>query len=120
MNWRPVLGFPFREDSVQEPFCILAEIEYHKGKRTEGIEHWKTVAASVEMNENQTYTYLFSEDMEDEQRLCSIERYSSQNYLKDVHIPSDAIQGNIARQKDLRSGLRLHFLTQLYVKSLDG
>jgi hypothetical protein len=110
------LGFTFRKTSVQDPFCIIAEIEYHEGKRTHGTEHWKTVAASIETTEEQTYTYLFSEDS---QRLYSFERYSSQSFLKDVHAPSEAIQQNIAKQKDLRCGLRLHFLTQLYVKGLD-
>jgi hypothetical protein len=86
----------------------------------DGIEHWKEVAATVEANEKETYTYLFSEDLDDEQRLCSVERYSSQSFLKEVHIPSKAIQQNMAKQKDIRTGLRLHFMTQLYMRVLKG
>lgn len=73
MRWRPALGFPFRQSAVQDPFCILAEIEYHKGKRMDGIGHWKEVAATAEANEKETYTYLFSEDLDDEQLMLSRE-----------------------------------------------
>ena len=119
MKWQPVLGYPFRKTSTQEPYSVIGEIKYHEGKRPVGIEAWRKVIDSVEVNEEDTYTYLFSEDMDDEQTLCSFERYVSKSFLWDVHVPSNVIQQNIAKQKDIRTGLRLHLLRQLYMRVLD-
>lgn len=104
-------GFPLRPTGHRIPLgnhVAMARINYAHGKRFEGIQHWKTVASSVEKTEQDgTYTYWFLADPEDENVLYSLERYKDEAYLWDVHVPSQAIQENIASQKHIRSGLLL-------------
>ena len=104
-------GFPLRPTgphSAPGIHAAVAKIDYAPGKRSEGIQHWKSVAASVEETEKEgTYTYWFLADPEDENVLYSLERYQDEAYLWDVHVPSRAIQENIANQKHIRMGLVL-------------
>ncbi|CAO2648205.1 Nn.00g074720.m01.CDS01 [Neocucurbitaria sp. VM-36] len=104
-------GFPLRSTGPYSAVGIhaaMAKIQYAPGKRPEGIEHWKAVAASVAETEKEgTYTYWFLADPEDENVLYSLERYKDEAYLWDVHVPSKAIQENIANQKHIRTGLLL-------------
>lgn len=106
-----VAGFPLRltgPHSAPGIHAAMAKIQYAAGKRAEGIEHWKRVAASVEETEKDgTYSYWFLADPEDENVLYSLERYKDEAYLWDVHVPSKAIQENIANQKHIRTGLLL-------------
>lgn len=86
----------------------MAKIQYAPGMRSQGIEQWQKVAASVEEKEKEgTYSYWFLTDPDDADVLYSLERYKDAAYLWDVHVPSEAIQQNIQRQKDIRTGLLL-------------
>lgn len=49
-------------------------------------------------------------DSQKENRLCAFEVYESAEYLKDVHVPSGAIQSSINNTKHLRTRLKHHFL----------
>ncbi|KAF2713318.1 hypothetical protein K504DRAFT_517307 [Pleomassaria siparia CBS 279.74] len=108
---RTAAGFSFRPPGPQSfpgIHAAMAKIQYAPGTRSHGIEHWKSVAASVDETEKEgTYTYWFLTDPEDEDVLFSLERYKSEEYLWNVHVPSAAIQDNIAKQKGIRIGLVL-------------
>ena len=87
---------------------MMAKITYAPGTREEGIEHWREVAASVEDQEKEgTRAYWFLSDTEDKNILYSLELYKDKEYLWDVHVPSKAIQDNMAKQKEIRKGLEL-------------
>lgn len=92
----------------------MAKIQYAAGTRSQGIEHWKHVAASVEKTEKEgTHTYWFLTEPENENVLYSLERYKDAAYLWDVHVPSDAIQQNIQKQKDIRTSLDLRVFASI-------
>jgi quinol monooxygenase YgiN len=108
----------------------MARIDYAPGTRSEGIEHWKHVATSVEAQEKKgTHTYWFLADPENDDVLYSLERYRDEKYLWDVHVvshlsarydyvlsithPSAAIQENMKNQKHIRTGLLLRLFESL-------
>ena len=102
-------GFPFRDRrtaNLSGLHTMMAKINYFPGTRTEGITHWDTVGKAVEVTEEEgTFCYWFLADKEDVNILWSLEMYKDEEYLWDVHVPSKAIQSNIATQKEIRSGL---------------
>ncbi|KAF2821734.1 hypothetical protein CC86DRAFT_426156 [Ophiobolus disseminans] len=111
---KPVAGFPLRSNNDNAAldnmggYVAMAKIDYVPGTRIEGIKHWRAVAASVEEHEKEgTHTYWFLADPEHEDVLYTLERYRDEKYLWDVHVPSDAIQENKEKQKDIRTGLLL-------------
>lgn len=105
------VGFPSRPESSSigpGNHVAMAKIQYAPGTRSEGLKHWKNVVASVEADEKEgTYTYWFLTDPRDDDVLYSVERYRDESYLWDVHVPSEAIQKNIEKQKSIRTGLLL-------------
>ncbi|KAF2025804.1 hypothetical protein EK21DRAFT_92915 [Setomelanomma holmii] len=107
----PSTGFAFRSTGLYSAPGIhvaMAKINYAPGTRSQGIEQWQKVAASVEEYEKEgTHTYWFLADPKDGNVLYSLERYQDEKYLWDVHVPSLAIQQNMKNQKYIRTGLLL-------------
>ncbi|PGH02265.1 hypothetical protein AJ80_08890 [Polytolypa hystricis UAMH7299] len=106
-------GFRFSRESVLEhpdPYCMFAELDYVPGGVDTSIPYWRAVVETGRDNEPGTMVYGILKDTEKANRLCSIEAYESAEYLKDVHVPSKAIQESIANTKHLRTGLKHHFM----------
>ncbi|KAF4466718.1 4-coumarate- ligase [Fusarium albosuccineum] len=101
-----------REEVVKhpDPHVIFAELDYIPGGIDTSIPYWKAVVETGRDNEPGTLVYGILKDTQKENRLCSIEAYESPEYLKDVHVPSKAIQNSIANTKHLRTGLKHHLL----------
>ncbi len=76
---------------------------------------FSTIADSVEIEENQTYTYLFNEDAQDKGLMWSFERYIDEDYLRQTHIKREDIQKNFKLQQGMRQpgGLHHWYWTQI-------
>jgi len=99
-------GYLYRPDQVEttsDPVVVIASIQYEPGTRDEGLTKWGITGKAVKKNEQDTFTYCFFKNTEDESKIYTFERYKTKDYLWEVHVPSDAIQQNIARQKDIRT-----------------
>ena len=46
-------------------------------------------------------------------RLCTVEVYESEAYLRDVHVPGHAVAANIRGTKEIRTGLRHRVLRKM-------
>ncbi|KAH6898120.1 hypothetical protein B0T10DRAFT_471826 [Thelonectria olida] len=106
-------GFRFARAEVlkrPDPHVIFAELDYILGGLDTSIPYWKAVVETGRDHEPGTLVYGILKDTQKENRLCSIEAYESPEYLRDVHVPSQAIHNSIANTKHLRTGLRHHFL----------
>jgi hypothetical protein len=110
-------GFTHRRELVEatDPVVVVASIRYEPGTRNEGVKHWSDVTKSVEELEKDTVTYCFLKSLADDNILFSFERYKSKEFFQEVHIPSENIQTNIKRQKDIRTpgGLSHRFWTEV-------
>ena len=98
-------GFTHRPEIAEalDPLVVVASIRYEPGTRNEGVKHWSDVTKSVEELEKDTVTYCFLKSLTDENILFSFERYKSKEFFQDIHVPSEVIQANIKRQKDIRT-----------------
>jgi quinol monooxygenase YgiN len=80
---------------ASDPFICHASITYKPGKRDEALEGWKTVTSETQKNEPETLGYAIVKDQQNENVIQSFEVYSSQQYFKEVHVPSKAVQENV-------------------------
>ncbi|KPM38192.1 hypothetical protein AK830_g8367 [Neonectria ditissima] len=93
-----------------DPHVIFAELDYIPGEVETSIPYWRAVVETGRDEESGTLVYGILKDTQKKHRLCSIEAYESPEYLKDVHVPSKAIQSSISNTKHLRTGLKHHIL----------
>ncbi|KAH7023998.1 4-coumarate-CoA ligase [Ilyonectria destructans] len=93
-----------------DPHIAFAELDYIPGGVDTSIPYWKAVVNTGREDEPGTLVYGILKDSQKENRLCAFEVYESAEYLKDVHVPSEAIQSSINNTKHLRTGLKHHFL----------
>lgn len=80
---------------ARNPFVCHASIEYKAGKRAEALEAWKHVTLETEKNESETLSYGNYKDKEHAEIVRTLEIYSSQQYFKEVHVSSKAVQDNL-------------------------
>jgi quinol monooxygenase YgiN len=80
-----------------DPWMCYASIEYKEGKRAEALEPWKHVASETEKNEAETLSYSILKDTGHPDTVKTIEVYASQEYFKEVHVPSKAVQDNVSQ-----------------------
>lgn len=111
LEFIPPLSFN-REEVLkhEDPHVIFATLDYIPGGVETSIPYWKAVVETGRDNEPGTLVYGILKDPNTVNRLCTIEAYESADYLRDVHVPSQAIQNSIANTKHLRTGLKHNFL----------
>ncbi|KAJ4357515.1 uncharacterized protein N0V89_002091 [Didymosphaeria variabile] len=94
-----------------DPWICYASIEYKEGKRSEALEPWKHVTSETEKNEAETLSYSILKDTGHPETIKTIEVYASQEYFKEVHVPSKAVQENAKNYGDeIRVSLKHAFL----------
>jgi quinol monooxygenase YgiN len=130
MNWPPVLEFltlfekePGLFDGAPEiwhsqqtylftrpelagldnPFVVLAKLNYTKEGFAEGLEGWAPIVAYGESKEKGVFTYSVGKDVEHENRLTLVEAYESEEYLMEVHFKSAPVQKKLQDEDRLRS-----------------
>ncbi|KAF2643301.1 hypothetical protein P280DRAFT_446753 [Massarina eburnea CBS 473.64] len=92
---------------ADNPWICYASIEYKEGKRSEALEGWKHVTAETEKNEPETLSYSNYKNRDHPETVKTMEVYTSQQYFKDVHVPSKAVQGNLQKHgNDIRVSLK--------------
>lgn len=96
--------------SHADPHVVFAQLDYVPGGVETSIPYWTAVVETGREKEEGTLVYGILRDAQREGRLCTIEAYESAEYLRDVHVPSNAVQRSIANTKHLRTGLKHHFL----------
>lgn len=109
-------GFRFdRREVLQhpDPHLLFAELDYIPGGVETATPYWKAVVDTGRDHEEGTLVYGVAKDTTRENRLNTIEAYESPAYLKDVHVPSNAIQESIKNTKHLRTGLKHHALKRV-------
>lgn len=99
--------------NVADPHVIFAELDYIPGGVATATPYWKAVVDTGRENEPGTFAYGVLSDKTKEERLCTFEVYESPEYLKDVHVPSDAISESIKNTKHLRTGLKHNLLRKV-------
>ncbi|OAG10740.1 uncharacterized protein CC84DRAFT_1203097 [Paraphaeosphaeria sporulosa] len=96
---------------VADPWICYASIEYKEGKRAEALEPWKHVTSETEKNETETLSYSILKDTGHPETIKTIEVYPSQEYFKEVHVPSEAVQENAKKYgNEIRLSLAHVFL----------
>ena len=102
---RPLGGFVDRPTSTLvdgvDSYICCATITYNAGTWSDGIRHWEAVEGYVDSAGEGTCLYSWLGGVENEDVLCSFERYKSKDCLWDTHVPSDAIAHNISAQKHI-------------------
>lgn len=94
-----------------DPWICYASIEYKEGKRAEALEPWKNVTSETEKNEAETLSYSILKDSGHPETIKTIEVYASQEYFKEVHVPSSAVQENAKKYgNEIRLSLKHVFL----------
>ncbi|KAL1611823.1 hypothetical protein SLS60_000043 [Paraconiothyrium brasiliense] len=94
-----------------DPWICYASIEYKQGKRAEALEPWKHVTSETEKNEAETLSYSILKDTGHPEKIKTVEVYKSQEYFKEVHVPSKAVQENVRDYgNEIRIGLEHSFL----------
>jgi quinol monooxygenase YgiN len=83
--------------SCADPYIAVGSLEYKEGKRVEALEGWKKVASETEMNEGDTLSYGIYKNREHPETVKVVEFYRSEEYFKQVHVPSKAIQENLQK-----------------------
>lgn len=99
--------------SLTDPHVIFAELDYVPGGVDKATPFWKAVVDTGREKEPGTLAYGVLGDKEKQDRLCTFEVYESPEYLKDVHVPSDAISESIKNTKHLRTGLQHNLLKKV-------
>lgn len=109
-------GMRFTRDEIlqqADPHVLFAELDYVPGGVETATPYWQAVVDTGRDREVGTLHYGIARDLEKEDRLVAFEVYESPEYLKDVHVPSEAIQNSIANTKHLRTGLKHHALKKV-------
>lgn len=86
--------------NAKDPWICYASIKYTEGKRAAALEQWKHVASETEKNEADTLSYSILRDSGNPEIVRTVEVYSGQEYFKEVHVPSKAVQENTKKFGD--------------------
>lgn len=105
--WRPEVA------KHPDPHVIFAELDYIPGGAATATPYWKAVVDTGREKEPGTLAYGILRDPANAERLATFEAYESPEYLKDVHVPSDAISKSIKNTKHLRTGLKHNLLKKV-------
>lgn len=92
------------------PYIVFATLNYKPGTRDTAIEGFAQVCRVSEKPEPGTLSYNILSNKSELDIIRTVEVYESESYLWDVHAKSDAVQGNGAATKDMRTNLELVFL----------
>jgi quinol monooxygenase YgiN len=106
----------FTRDAIlqhPDPHVLFAELDYIPGGIDTATPYWQAVVDTGRDKEPGTLSYGIAKDLQKEGRLVAFEVYESPAYLKDVHVPSEAIQNSIRDTKHLRTGLKHHMLKKV-------
>lgn len=109
-------GFEFSRPEAAthpDPYVIFAELDYVSGGVATAIPYWEAVVDTGRDMEPGTLAYGVLRNTIEEEKLATLEVYESPDYLKDVHIGSDAISESIKNTKHLRTGLQHQLLRKV-------
>lgn len=94
--FQPKGGFLYRDQTPSVPlnkqFVWIAKFKAHPGKREEFMEAILTHTGNVQRDENETLSFLVLESIEDDVSIVLFERYTSEEYFKNVHFTSDSMK----------------------------
>lgn len=76
----------------KDQFVWIAKLDSHPGKFNEFVDALKTHAANVERTEDETLSFLVLQSQDTENSVTLFERYTSEEYFKDVHSTSESMQ----------------------------
>lgn len=92
------------------PYIVYGTVEYTENGLDQSLSYWKDVFETTQQKEEGTLSYSLCRDVEDPKILRTVEVYTSEEYLWDVHAKSDALAENVKNTKHLRTGLKHVFL----------
>ena len=89
-------GFMQRDNVPSVPldkqFMWLAKLTAQPGKRDQIVEACRIHAENVKRTEEETFSFVVLESTDNDVDLLLFERYSSEQYFKDVHFVSDSMK----------------------------
>ena len=96
MSFTPKAGFIHREQSSKSPvkdqYLWIAKLDSHPGKFDEFLEAIKIHASNVERTEDETLSFLVLQSHDTENSVTLFERYTNEEYFKNVHANSESMQ----------------------------
>lgn len=96
---------------ADDPWICCATIEYKEGKRAVALEPWKWVTSETQKNEAKTLSYSILKDSGHPETVRTVEVYADQEYFKEVHVPSKAVQEVVKNYgSEIRVSLKHVFL----------
>jgi quinol monooxygenase YgiN len=87
---------------------VLATIRFKPGTREKGIAMFGKIAEAVQREAKDVLSYIYFADAIDETLMWSFERFSSEDFKKQVHVKREDILRNMALQQDIRTANGLH------------
>lgn len=105
---------PEVDTAKDDQHVLFAELDYTPGGVETATPYWRAVVHTGRDREVGTLAYGVARSLQAEEKLATFEVYESEEYLRDVHVPSDAISESIKNTKHLRTGLRHHALKNVY------
>ena len=104
----PIAGFIRRPETISDPFVVIASVRFKPGQRQGGFEQFGEIAKAVRVEEPETYTYIFSADTQDAGLMWNFERYTTEKFLREIHVARDDLKRNRVRQETTRQPGGLH------------
>lgn len=96
MSFTPKAGFVHRGEPSKAPvkdhFVWIAKLDSHPGKFDEFLEAIKVHASNVERTEDETLSFLVLQSHDSENSVTLFERYTNEDYFKNVHSTSESMQ----------------------------
>ncbi len=96
MSFTSKAGFAQRDEPsktpVNEHFVWIAKLDSHPGKFDDFLEAIKVHASNVERTEEETLSFLVLQSHDTENSVTLLERYTSEDYFKNVHSTSQSMQ----------------------------
>jgi quinol monooxygenase YgiN len=94
MSFTPKAGFAQRKEASKIPvkkFLWIAKLDSHPGKFEEFLEAIKIHASNVERTEDEALSFLVLQSHDTENSVTLFERYTSEEYFKNVHSTSESM-----------------------------
>ena len=96
MSFTPEAGFTQRKEASKAPvknqYLWIAKLDSHPGKFDEFLGSIKIHASNVERTEDETLSFLVLQSNDTENSATLFERYTSEEYFKNVHSTSESMQ----------------------------
>ena len=93
---------------------VLATLQYGSEQHArQAISEWGPEVQKNSKEEQETLSYAIGSDVEHANRLTFVEAYTTESYLKDVHMKSEGLLKLMEAEKERKPEMKLWFLKKV-------